>query len=609
MDEDFVVAFLDEHYHSGDILERAQMMLAEREAEALEIEKDRECVETLEKELERLKTRFAEFDVIDNLDMELVTQIRSIRDCQNSAKYVRLLTELDELNRSMNEAESVDAILPLYHQLREIAAEAEHSSLSALKGKVLEPLVRQWSAAISAPVAKLVADEFKALGFPFEEPGKQVQRDLSELKAHLVMLDGLDVPSHLRRDEPPLPIKTLLTQLEKKFQFFFYSSSSKLNDVAKPEYYFGIVLKWLQSNQKFIECHIEELFEDYSALDEFAQALVALTRDKVKSDLPLIQDDDVFSHMIDEILSYDAEFVQLMPQLAAAPRPVDVLSTNIELIERWIEVEHKHARLSMDTLIQSDEHWAQACSDRLASDFLELIQITTRRCRVLDGPMRLRFYRQQLVAIDDFQMRLTDVYNDTQSHRRICVILNTVYCVHVSISNWEELSPYSQALANDDEFQCQHDAIVGKLNNFVQKIVHVLVRNAVDYDLCHDSVISAYNNIEYSHLREAEVADVSPDFLPVLSKVELHLQQFKSALLDEVVRLVLKHLAKQIDVVLMEQVYTFNERNILKNKAACRQVQNDLENCLFPLFKVNTPNSRVFFSRLVGFLDQIKGQL
>ena len=61
--------------------------------------------------------------------------------------------------------------------------------------------------------------------------------------------------------------------------------------------------------------------------------------------------------------------------------------------------------------------------------------------------------------------------------------MNTVYCVHVSISNWEELSPYSQALANDDEFQCQHDAIVGKLNNFVQKIVHVLVRNAVDYDL------------------------------------------------------------------------------------------------------------------------------
>ena len=30
-----------------------------------------------------------------------------------------------------------------------------------------------------------------------------------------------------------------------------------------------------------------------------------------------------------------------------------------------------------------------------------------------------------------------------------------------------------------------------------------------------------------------------------------------------------------------EQVYTFNEREILKNKSACVQVQNDLEKCLF----------------------------
>ena len=48
----------------------------------------------------------------------------------------------------------------------------------------------------------------------------------------------------------------------------------QLNDVSKPEYYFGLILKWLQTHQKFIERHIEELFEDYSALDEFSAALV-----------------------------------------------------------------------------------------------------------------------------------------------------------------------------------------------------------------------------------------------------------------------------------------------------------------------------------------------
>ena len=58
-----------------------------------------------------------------------------------------------------------------------------------------------------------------------------------------------------------------------------------------------------------------------------------------------------------------------------------------------------------------------------------------------------------------------------------------------------------------------------------------------------------------------------------------------------------------------EQVYTFNEREILKNKSACIQVQNDLEKCLFSLFKITVPNSNVFFPRLVGFLDQVKAQL
>ena len=89
---------------------------------------------------------------------------------------------------------------------------------------------------------------------------------------------------------------------------------------------------------------IKELFECYSALDEFSAALVKLTCSKVKSDMNQIQDDDVFSHMIDEILSYDAEFIQLLPQLANYKRPIDILSDDDELVKRWIEIELIHAR-------------------------------------------------------------------------------------------------------------------------------------------------------------------------------------------------------------------------------------------------------------------------
>ena len=51
-----------------------------------------------------------------------------------------------------------------------------------------------------------------------------------------------------------------------------------------------------------------------------------------------IQDDDIFSHMIDEILSYDAEFIQLLPQLANYKRPIDVLSDDASRQSRRITI-------------------------------------------------------------------------------------------------------------------------------------------------------------------------------------------------------------------------------------------------------------------------------
>ena len=187
-------------------------------------------------------------------------KIRQIRDCQNAAAYVQLIDHLSGLNTRMNDEENITAILPLFEQLKEIAVLAEKSSCQNLRSKMIDPLVKSWSSTISEPIIKLINDEFKQIGFPFEgDTVKPITKDLIELKNYFVMLDSLDLPPYLRPDEPPLPIQILLSQLVKKFQFFFYSSSSKLNDISKPEYYFGLVLKWLQSNQNFISKHMEGL--------------------------------------------------------------------------------------------------------------------------------------------------------------------------------------------------------------------------------------------------------------------------------------------------------------------------------------------------------------
>ena len=73
--------------------------------------------------------------------------------------------------------------------------------------------------------------------------------------------------------------------------------------------------------------------------------------------------------------------------------------------------------LRMDNIIQSDELWKYA-SDQVAVDFLELIQLTTRRCRKLNEETRLKFYFQQLEIIENFRLRMNQIFDDTQSHEK-----------------------------------------------------------------------------------------------------------------------------------------------------------------------------------------------
>ena len=123
------------------------------------------------------------------------------------------------------------------------------------------------------------------------------------------------------------------------YSICMFESQTKLNDCTKPEYYFGSVLKWIQSNRKFISNNLEELFASYSAYFKFAAYLIFLTCEKVEADLNFITEDDVFLHLIDEILSYDNDFLNLLPELVNCKRPIDILSNNEEHVDRWIKIE------------------------------------------------------------------------------------------------------------------------------------------------------------------------------------------------------------------------------------------------------------------------------
>ena len=135
-----------------------------------------------------------------------------------------------------------------------------------------------------------------------------------------------------------MPIKCLLSPLEKKFQVFFYKSSSRLNDASKPEYYLSVVLRWLTDNRLFLR-EIEEFFLEYSASFEFSAAVVKLAAAKVRSEIGNNLEDEIFSHLIDEILSSDNDLLEFEPKLAEVERPLSVLENEPTVIQRWLNLE------------------------------------------------------------------------------------------------------------------------------------------------------------------------------------------------------------------------------------------------------------------------------
>lgn len=203
--------------------------------------------------------------------------------------------------------------------------------------------MKTWHSTLKLSYEKHVEAELTRIGYPFSHGNTNA--DIANIRDAFLRLDELDLPPHLRDEsEPPLPIQLLTRPLKKKFRVFFYSNASKLNDPTKPEYYLSVILRWLNDNRRFVHMCIEELFVGYSASYEFAVALVRLGSEKVKNHLRIIDDDDVFSHLIDEVLSHDADLIEFEPRLIDSPRPILVIENDDTFVDRWLRLEIVSAR-------------------------------------------------------------------------------------------------------------------------------------------------------------------------------------------------------------------------------------------------------------------------
>ena len=78
---------------------------------------------------------------------------------------------------------------------------------------------------------------------------------------------------------------------------------------------------------------------DYSASFEFSAAIVKLASEKVRCEIRNNLEDEIFSHLIDEILSSDNDLLDFEPKLSEVLRPITVLENDENVINRWLNLE------------------------------------------------------------------------------------------------------------------------------------------------------------------------------------------------------------------------------------------------------------------------------
>ena len=135
--------------------------------------------------------------------------------------------------------------------------------------------------------------------------------------------------------------------------------------------------------------------ENFPGHSTFCNLLLELVNKKLRTDLPLIIEDDIhLSHMIDEILLFSKEITTIsMVDVPSSSLPLNVLlsSGESQLFSRWIDLERKFAFEKVDEMMLRDSSWTSCEREgyyhvsKCAEIFVALLQSITNRFKLLDN--------------------------------------------------------------------------------------------------------------------------------------------------------------------------------------------------------------------------------
>ena len=336
-----------------------------------------------------------------------------------------------------------DALVSCHNILTTLVEALIDSSCLNLRNYALKSLMYLRTSYLPSLEAELEKD-LEALNYPkcvlgLEDGDSMIKNDVILIKKFQKVFSVMDEIQlseeivkkfNMTNTDPALVI---LRPLTKRFKYHF-CGTKKTNNPVKPEWYLQQVGTWLKYSKRFFERIVLPVDHTGSSFQRFTYGLCTQVLKKLKNKDEMeriMYDDETLSHMIDEVLTFSQEFVNVGVQDDILPL---VILLDPVIFDRWISLERKFAYKKIDDIMLEENSWTQSYTRQNVAKSIEtfviLLQSITQRFKHLSSNVKcqLEFVQLQSDLLEDMSMRLVQVVRQEKSlplKEKFCLILNS----------------------------------------------------------------------------------------------------------------------------------------------------------------------------------------
>jgi RAD50-interacting protein 1 len=402
------------------------------------------------------------------------------------------------------------------------------------------------------------------------------------------------------------------------------------NRPDKPEYFFTQVLNWAKDNHHFVSEIFQTPAKRACASEnirlEFIRGLVQLCIEKLLLDIEeTILDEQLFAHLIDEILSFEQDLKSILSYPSMLPSAVTVL-TQPNFFKKWLSIEEKFTSDKMDLILSEENNpWemldpfgyktitspitaaAMTSHDDLdldelkipkcADQFVRLLEAIKERYCILPQPHhQLQFLELQIELIDNFRRRLVQLHNTSVTTLNI---LNAIFYISSVLREWGENVHYLHLHASllgpsAEEITSVFDKSISELDHWENKLVKQLSSKIVDEIKAKSMPYRHDNWVSMPRQNPQESFNLSQTAGEMFELIVAVLHDLEGALSTKIFNSVLRRVAKKLDDFFIDSMIM----NTKFSEGGAAQFKFDIERNLLPLFGQYSRRPGLLFKNL-----------